>query len=60
MNVSFDGQTYKCLTPKWPEEKCEMAKESKHRNGQCMFLMDDNRCDNIENVQLNEAKPDIG
>ena len=52
----FDGQTYTCQTPNWPEEKCENAEESRHRNGKCMYLMENNRCDNIKNREVDNGR----
>ena len=50
-NPRFDGQTWTCMTPNWPEQKCDNAELSAHKNGQCMYLHknEDNRCDNIKN-----------
>ena len=49
-NVSFDGQVYTCLTPKWPKDSCSNAAPNK--DGRCMYLHEDqnNRCDNIKNI----------
>ena len=50
---SFDNQIYTCTTPTWPDEQCENAEESTHRNGACMYLHkdQDNRCDHIKNQE---------
>ena len=50
VDCSFNGQTYTCLTPNWPEQQCENGEPSKRKNGQCMFLREDNRCDNPKNM----------
>ena len=49
-NVSFDGQIYTCLKPKWPKDSCLNA--IANQDGRCMYLRidQDNRCDNIKNV----------
>jgi len=49
---SFDEQTYTCQTPNWPEQQCENGEPSKHRNGKCMYLCEDLRCDNIKNREV--------
>jgi len=56
-NPSFDGQTWTCLTPNWPDQKCDNAWPSKHKNGECMYLHKDqnNRCDNIKNKDIKGA-----
>jgi len=56
-NPSFDGQTWTCLTPNWPDQKCGNALPSKHKNGECMYLHKDqnNRCDNIKNKDIKGA-----
>ena len=50
-NPKFDGQVWTCMTPNWPDEKCDNAVASTHKNGECMYLIknQDNRCDNIKN-----------
>ena len=50
-NPKFDGQTWTCMTPNWPDEKCDNAEPSYHKNGGCMYLHKDeyDRCDNIKN-----------
>ena len=50
-NPKFDGQVWICMTPNWPDEKCDNAVASTHKNGECMYLIkdQDNRCDNIKN-----------
>ena len=55
---SFDNQTYTCTTPNWPEQQCENAFESIHRNGQCMYLHkdQDNRCDHIKNQESDNGR----
>ena len=50
-NVSFDGQVYTCLCPNWPEDECPLAIASKHKNGHCMYMVDDGRCDNVKNAK---------
>ena len=53
-NPSFDGQTWTCLTPGWPKEKCENA--APRRNGECMYLREheENRCDNLKNATVHK------
>ena len=55
-NPNFDGQTWTCLTPDWPKEKCSNAIASAHKNGECMYLHkdEDNRCDNFENTKKDQ------
>ena len=50
-NPTFDGQTWTCMTPNWPDQECKQAKPSAHKNGKCMYLHEneDNRCDCIKN-----------
>jgi len=52
-NPKFDGQTWTCQTLNWPDEKCDNAVASPHRNGQCMYLHENegNRCDNVKNKE---------
>jgi len=52
-NPKFDGQIWICQTPNWPKEKCDNAKSRTYKEGECMYLHEDedNRCDNFENTK---------
>ena len=52
-NPTTDGQTWTCQTSSWPDQKCDNAVASAHKNGKCMYLHEneDNRCDCIKNTE---------